>query len=97
MPGEGESDMGLFSLSGDCYRRLLPRYARDATLGRDTGERNFLPFIPWLAGGGTVRTVGSHAPIEALGVNTPEDLAQMERHLAAGAGTAEGQAAGHAP
>lgn len=85
LPDEGESDMGLFSLSRHAYESALPDYARSAPLGRETEERNFLPFIPWLAATGRVMTVDSHDPIEALGVNTPEDLHRMEAHLA-GAG-----------
>lgn len=81
MPSSGESDMGLFSLSRRAYEIELPDYARGAPLGSETGERNFLPFIPWLAGRGNVRTVDNHESIEALGVNTPEDLIRMERHF----------------
>ena len=52
MPPVGESDMGLFSLSP---RRLLHRsaaFGREATQAPRTHERNFLPFMPWLAARG---------------------------------------------
>ena len=49
--------------------------------GRGTGERNFLPFIPWLAGRKPVVTFPCTDPMEALGINTPEDLQQVEAWL----------------
>jgi bifunctional UDP-N-acetylglucosamine pyrophosphorylase/glucosamine-1-phosphate N-acetyltransferase len=81
MPDEGESDMGVFSLSISAYRKHLATFAASVTPGRGTGERNFLPFIPWLAARDTVVTVPCTDPQEALGVNTPEDLAAMEAWL----------------
>lgn len=83
MPPTGESDMGLFSLSRRAYGTDLIEYAAEASLGNHTGEKNFLPFIPWLAERGTVRTIRNHEAIEALGVNTPEDLVRMEQHFEA--------------
>ncbi len=88
MPAVGEADMGLFSLSSRAGFELLPEFARklDDAGGR-TGERNFLPFIPWLESraatvvfSATVTFAGVD-PIEPLGVNTPADLARMEAHL----------------
>jgi bifunctional UDP-N-acetylglucosamine pyrophosphorylase / glucosamine-1-phosphate N-acetyltransferase len=82
MPAEGESDMGLFALSPAAARRL-PEYAAGVVPGTATGERNFLPFLPWLAAqGAEVRTVAARDDMEAVGVNTPEDLAAVERYLA---------------
>jgi hypothetical protein len=46
-----------------------------------TRERNFLPFIPWLARTHAVVTFPCEHPMEAIGVNTPEDLARVERYL----------------
>lgn len=80
MPAVGESDMGLFRLSDRAYFELLPEYSREAALGVGTGERNLLPFIPWLAQRGRVETFPGHDQIEALGINTPEDLERIERH-----------------
>jgi bifunctional UDP-N-acetylglucosamine pyrophosphorylase/glucosamine-1-phosphate N-acetyltransferase len=81
MPDVGESDMGLFALSAASYSDRLPQYARSVEVGRATGERNFLPFIPWLARTETVTTFPAESPIEAVGVNTPQDLALVEEYL----------------
>lgn len=90
MPETGESDMGLFALSSTCYADSLPEYARSVEIGLATGERNFLPFIPWIARTQTVTTFPSESPIEAVGVNTPEDLAIVEQYLASVSGTDHG-------
>jgi bifunctional UDP-N-acetylglucosamine pyrophosphorylase/glucosamine-1-phosphate N-acetyltransferase len=81
MPSTGESDMGLFAMSAAAYRDRLPAYAREAAIGRATGERNFLPFIPWLARTDRVTTFPCEDPMEAVGVNTPEELAAIEEYL----------------
>jgi bifunctional N-acetylglucosamine-1-phosphate-uridyltransferase/glucosamine-1-phosphate-acetyltransferase GlmU-like protein len=81
MPEAGESDMGLFALSARAYGELLPQYARTVEPGAATGERNFLPFIPWLARSEEVMTFPCEDPMEAVGINTPEDLAVVERYL----------------
>jgi bifunctional UDP-N-acetylglucosamine pyrophosphorylase / glucosamine-1-phosphate N-acetyltransferase len=86
MPDIGESDMGLFGLSRKSYLEWLPAYARGVEIGRATGERNFLPFIPWIARTETVTTFAAHDAIEAVGVNTPDDLAMVERYLASAQG-----------
>jgi bifunctional UDP-N-acetylglucosamine pyrophosphorylase / glucosamine-1-phosphate N-acetyltransferase len=83
MPERGESDMGLFALSSAAYLELLPDYAKEVAPGRLTGERNFLPFIPWVAARHEVVTFPSTDEHEAVGVNTPEELALVERYLAA--------------
>ena len=82
MPERGESDMGLFSLSS----RRVPsmscqRFAATATAEGGTGERNFLPFIPWMAQRGHVRTFAATHPMEAVGINTPEELAAVSAWL----------------
>ena len=82
MPAIGESDMGLFALTRTAYLDELPRYAAAPEIGRVTGERNFLPFIPWLAATHRVVTFPSVDPMEAIGVNTPDDLVRVERYLA---------------
>jgi len=80
MPAIGTSDAGLFSLSRVAFNRWLPEFARAATPGTLTGERNFLPFLPWLAVGSAVGTFEIPAE-EAEGINTPEQLATAERRL----------------
>ena len=80
MPPAGESDAGLFALRLDTFRDALPRYAREAPVAK-TGERNFLPFIPWLAARARVTTFPLADPRQAVGVNTLEDLRSMETYL----------------
>lgn len=81
MPAEGESDMGLFAMSAAAYREHLTEYARGIEPGAGTGERNFLPFIPWMAARGEVVTFPAHELMEAVGINTPAELKIVEEHL----------------
>lgn len=81
MPARGESDMGLFAISAHACFDLLPQYAGVVETGTATRERNFLPFIPWVAARGEVTTFPSRDPEEAIGVNTPEDLQAVEAYL----------------
>ncbi len=82
MPQSGESDMGLFALSPLAFNELLPQYAREVEVGGATGERNFLPFIPWVARAHDVVTFPCTNVMEAVGVNTPEELRMVEMYLA---------------
>jgi bifunctional UDP-N-acetylglucosamine pyrophosphorylase/glucosamine-1-phosphate N-acetyltransferase len=81
MPSSGETDMGLFDLSRDAYLRDLRLFAETTTAAAGTGERNFLPFIPWLAARRTVETVSGSWPLEAIGINTPEERSAIEAFL----------------
>lgn len=81
MPDVGESDAGLFDLSLEAYLEWLPQYARDIPVGMGTGERNFLPFVAWISSRAPVVTFPCVEPEEAIGVNTPEDRARVERYL----------------
>ena len=81
MPDRGESDMGLFSLSPTAAFDQLPDFARTAVADGATGERNFLPFIPWVARTAPVLTLPGTDPLEAVGINTPAELAQVEAYL----------------
>jgi bifunctional UDP-N-acetylglucosamine pyrophosphorylase/glucosamine-1-phosphate N-acetyltransferase len=81
MPQHGESDMGVFSLSRHALLEQLPTFAATVPIGSGTRERNFLPFIPWLAFKGPVLTVPSTDPMEATGINTPEELVAVEDWL----------------
>lgn len=83
LPEVGESEVGLFSLSREAYLDSLSEFAAGVEGGAATGERNLLPFIPWMAARGEVITYPCVEEIEALGINTPEDLRQIEAHLAA--------------
>jgi bifunctional N-acetylglucosamine-1-phosphate-uridyltransferase/glucosamine-1-phosphate-acetyltransferase GlmU-like protein len=78
MPAVGESDMGVFALTRDAYERRLPEYASGVAPGAGTGERNFVPFVPWLAARETVATFHCTDERESVGVNTPDDLRFME-------------------
>ena len=81
MPEIGEGDLGLFCLSRAAYLDLLSDFARAAGPGSLTQERNFLPFIPWLSGRARVRTFPGQEFIESIGINTAEDLQQVEAYL----------------
>jgi bifunctional UDP-N-acetylglucosamine pyrophosphorylase/glucosamine-1-phosphate N-acetyltransferase len=81
MPEVGESDAGLFVLSRESFVELLPAYAREVPIGATTGERNFLPFIAWVHGSHPVETVAVEDEMEAVGVNTPEELRIVEQYL----------------
>jgi bifunctional UDP-N-acetylglucosamine pyrophosphorylase / glucosamine-1-phosphate N-acetyltransferase len=81
MPEYGESDIGLFALSRRAYLEDLPAFAGEASPGSGTGERNFLPFIPWLSARELVETLTVSDPVEAIGVNTPGELARVAAHL----------------
>lgn len=80
MPDAGTSDAGLFSLSHEAFAELLPAFARTAPVGAGTSERNFLPFIPWIARTRPVLTFEIPSE-EARGVNTPDDVLAAERWL----------------
>ena len=52
---------------------------RTCTRGSATGERNFLPFIAWANRSHDVVTFPAVDEMEAVGVNTPEELHAVER------------------
>jgi bifunctional UDP-N-acetylglucosamine pyrophosphorylase/glucosamine-1-phosphate N-acetyltransferase len=81
MPEPGESDAGVFDLSAAAYLEWLPEYAAVPEIGARTGERNFVPFVAWLAQRGSVVTVPCAEPEEAVGINTRDELARLEAHL----------------
>jgi bifunctional N-acetylglucosamine-1-phosphate-uridyltransferase/glucosamine-1-phosphate-acetyltransferase GlmU-like protein len=81
MPDEGESDIGLFALDRTAFEEDLEDYARAVPPGSATGERNFVPFVPWLAGRRTVTTFPCAHPQEAVGINTPEELTDVSAWL----------------
>jgi hypothetical protein len=81
MPAEGESDAGVFDLSREAFLDWLPRYGAAPHIGAVTGERNFVPFAAWVAARAEVRTVPCAEPQEAIGINTPEELAAVEAFL----------------
>jgi NDP-sugar pyrophosphorylase family protein len=82
MPARGESDMGLFSLSREAFLDELPAFAANSLTGGSSGERNFLPFIPWIAERSEIVTFPGVDEMEAVGVNTPSELEAVARYLA---------------
>ena len=80
MPEIGESDAGLFALSAAAYDALR-QFGAGAEIGDRTAERNFLPFIPWLARTHRVVTFACTDVREAIGVNTAAELAAVEAYL----------------
>jgi CTP:molybdopterin cytidylyltransferase MocA len=82
MPDVGESDAGLFSLSRDAFLTQLPAYAVSLERGTGTGERNLLPFIPWVSELSDVVVFPCVEEIESVGINTPEELKDVEVQLA---------------
>ena len=81
MPAAGETDIGLYSLSKRAYLRDLKSYADAPGHEASTRERNFLPFIPWLAASRPVVTIPCVDTDEAAGISTEEDLRRLEAHL----------------
>jgi len=81
MPVEGESDLGLFALTRETVDTDLAEYAREASPGGATGERNFLPFVPWLSRRRTVVTFPCTNPFEAVGINTPAERDEVAAWL----------------
>jgi bifunctional N-acetylglucosamine-1-phosphate-uridyltransferase/glucosamine-1-phosphate-acetyltransferase GlmU-like protein len=74
-PG-GFSDVGTFLLGTRGLVAAWNDYLSNAAHGSQTGEINFLPFLPFLSGQGwTVTPLEVADPTEARGINTPEDLA----------------------
>jgi hypothetical protein len=84
MPERGESDMGLFAMTRETFDRDLEQYSREVVSGTGTGERNFVPFVPWLARRKEVVTFPCVDSREAIGINTPEELRQIEEWLRSG-------------
>jgi len=81
MPAEGESDMGVFAMPRATFEIDLVDYAAQVPAGNATGERNFVPFVAWLAQRKNVVTFPCTDPMEAIGINTPEELRQVEDWL----------------
>jgi bifunctional N-acetylglucosamine-1-phosphate-uridyltransferase/glucosamine-1-phosphate-acetyltransferase GlmU-like protein len=82
VPG-GFSDVGTFILSaGHELEQEWQRYLARAPAGSVTREINFLPFLVHLSRAGwPVRRHEIADPLEAVGINTPEELALARRHL----------------
>ncbi|WP_275200387.1 NTP transferase domain-containing protein [Bradyrhizobium sp. CSA207] len=71
----GWNDIGTFVLSVTGLKPAWDAYLSRASLGETTGEINFLPFLPFLAGHGwTVRRLVVTDAREARGVNSIDDM-----------------------
>ena len=71
----GFSDVGTFLLATQGLAAAWNDYLSKAARGSQTGEINFLPFLPFLsARGWTFTPLEVADPTEARGINTPEDL-----------------------
>ncbi|NKB64461.1 MAG: hypothetical protein GKR95_20860 [Gammaproteobacteria bacterium] len=94
MPAVGENDCGLFGLSHSTYFKLLRRFSdfldapssvdnsnQGLTIGASTQERNFLPFISWMRGKGTVSTYRAVDDMESIGINTIADAQVLAAKL----------------
>jgi bifunctional UDP-N-acetylglucosamine pyrophosphorylase / glucosamine-1-phosphate N-acetyltransferase len=72
----GLGDVGVFLLSVPGLAEQWRDYVASVPAGAVTGELNFLPFLVFLSHKGwAVTRVTVEDPIEARGINTPEDLA----------------------
>jgi bifunctional UDP-N-acetylglucosamine pyrophosphorylase/glucosamine-1-phosphate N-acetyltransferase len=82
----GWSDVGLFALPTAGLGGAWSRFVAATPVGAQTGERNFLPFLPWLSRveGLAVSRFRVDDPAEARGLNTPEDLAWFRARLGSG-------------
>lgn len=72
----GYSDVGTFLLTAKGLERHWQDYLARAPRGSQTGEINFLPFLPFLsAQGWSIGPLEVADATEARGINTPDDLA----------------------
>lgn len=72
----GFSDVGVFALSVPGLHDCWNQFVKESVAGAQTNELNFLPFLPFLSHRcrWNLETVLVSDPVEALGINTPEDL-----------------------
>ena len=83
MPEIGENDCGLFAMNKEAYFNSLRVFSStEQLMGSETHERNFLPFIPWLAQNTfnhevRVDTFAASSQFETIGVNSLEDAEKL--------------------
>ena len=78
MPDVGESMPACSTCRCAAYLELAAGVRAAPAVGAGTGERNFLPFVAWVAARGPVVTVPCTEPRRGVGINTPEELARVE-------------------
>jgi len=80
---DGYGDLGTFAISVAGLRDAWTSYLAQVKIGSATGEKNFLPFLPFLAAAGwTVERMDVADAREARGINTPHDLEFFRQTLA---------------
>ena len=77
MPDLGENDCGLFAMSADVFLKDLKDYSNTIDYGTRTGERNFLPFIPWYQSRGQILSFEINNHLESIGVNDQHDMNEI--------------------
>ena len=77
MPDLGENDCGLFAMSADVFLKDLKDYSEITNFGSGTGERNFLPFIPWYHRRGQILSFEIDNHLESIGVNDQHDMNEI--------------------
>ena len=81
MPERGESDSGVFLFRTEALRHHLRRLLESKeSIGKKTGEVNFLPIFPMLD---RLITAPIMTEAESVGVNSPADAAYLEQQLLA--------------
>jgi len=89
---QGWSDVGIFVFAVEGVVDAWNEYVTVTPAGRVTGEVNFLPFLSFLSvrKGWRIERVVVGDPLEARGINTPEDLRFFrQRYAGEGAGAGE--------
>jgi bifunctional N-acetylglucosamine-1-phosphate-uridyltransferase/glucosamine-1-phosphate-acetyltransferase GlmU-like protein len=83
LPPRGESDTGFFCFRTDALRRMLAEMRGSGTaFGKQTGEFNFLPVIPFASASGRyVLTPRLMDFEETIGVNSRADAESLELFL----------------
>ena len=79
----GLSDIGLFGLPAKDLDLYWESYLKKPSIGRETNEINFLPFLTFLETNNLVHFESFIVPDvnESKGVNTPEDLLFFQKHF----------------
>jgi bifunctional UDP-N-acetylglucosamine pyrophosphorylase/glucosamine-1-phosphate N-acetyltransferase len=82
---DGFNDVGLFVLSTEGLHAAWRDYLLEGPIGPVTNEVNFLPFLVFLSSRNwPIRLLPVPDAVEALGINTPADLAEARRRFALG-------------